>query len=89
MSETENSVREEEQVAESTKKEKTKKDEKSKKSSFFSRLKGEFKRCTWPKPVDLAKQSTLVIVVSLILGVLIAGIDWAIRLGLQAINIVS
>ncbi len=61
----------------------------AKKGNFFSRLKGEFKRCTWPKPVDLAKQSTLVIIVSLILGVLIAGIDWVIRLGLQAINIVS
>ena len=35
------------------------------------------------------KQSGLVIVVSLILGVVIAGIDWAIRYGLQLLNIVS
>ncbi len=63
--------------------------EKTSKKGFFAGLKSEFKRCTWPKPVDLAKQSSLVIVVSLVLGVLIAGIDWVIRLGLQAINIVS
>jgi preprotein translocase subunit SecE len=63
--------------------------EKTSKKGFFASLKSEFKRCTWPKPVDLAKQSSLVIVVSLVLGVLIAGIDWVIRLGLQAINIVS
>ncbi len=63
--------------------------EKTSKTNFFKNLKSEFKRCTWPKPVDLAKQSALVIVVSLILGVVIAGIDWLIQMGLMAMNIVS
>ena len=63
--------------------------EKTSKPGFFKNLKSEFKKCTWPKREDLMKQSGLVIVVSLILGVVIAGIDWAIRYGLQLLNIVS
>ncbi|MBQ6537707.1 MAG: preprotein translocase subunit SecE [Eubacterium sp.] len=64
-------------------------EEKTSKPGFFKNLKAEFKKCTWPKKEELAKQSALVIVVSVLLGVLIAGFDWAIRLGLQAMNIVS
>ena len=61
--------------------------EKSTKKSFFKNLKSEFKRCTWPKPIDLAKETTLVVVVSVVLGVVIAGIDWVIRYGLNLLNI--
>ena len=61
--------------------------EKTSKTSFFKNAKSEFKKCTWPKKEDLAKQSALVITVSVLLGVLIAGIDWAIRLGLTALNL--
>lgn len=61
---------------------------KTSKAGFFKNLKSEFKKCTWPKKEELAKQSALVIVVSVVLGVVIAGIDWAIRFGLQALNIV-
>ena len=63
--------------------------EKASKTSFFKNLKSEFKKCTWPKKEDLVKQSGLVIVVSLVLGVVIAGIDWVVRYGLQMLNIVS
>ncbi|MCH5266573.1 MAG: preprotein translocase subunit SecE [Lachnospiraceae bacterium] len=63
--------------------------EKTSKPSFFKNLKSEFKRCTWPKKEELVKQSALVIAVSVALGVVISGIDWVIRLGLQALNIVS
>ena len=58
--------------------------EKSTKKSFFKNLKSEFKRCTWPKPIDLAKETTLVVVVSVVLGVVI---DWVIRYGLNLLNI--
>ena len=61
--------------------------EKTSKTSFFKNVKSEFKKCTWPTKEDLAKQSALVITVSVLLGVLIAGIDWAIRLGLTALNL--
>ncbi len=63
--------------------------EKASKPGFFKNLKSEFKKCTWPKKEDLVKQSGLVIIVSLVLGVVIAGIDWVIRYGLQLLNIVS
>jgi len=64
-------------------------EEKTSKPGFFKNLKAEFKKCTWPKKEELAKQSVLVIVVSVLLGVIIAGFDWVIRLGLTAMNIVS
>lgn len=59
----------------------------SKKDSFFKHVKAEFKRCTWPKKEELIRQSTLVIIISVILGGVIAGIDWLIRLGLQVIGL--
>lgn len=64
-------------------------EEKTSKPGFFRNLKAEFKKCTWPKKQELAKQSALVIFVSVLLGVIIAGFDWAIRLGLTAMNIGS
>lgn len=62
---------------------------KASKTGFFKGLKSEFRKCTWPKPDDLMKQSALVMVVSVALGLLISGVDWLIRLGLQALQIVS
>lgn len=62
-------------------------DKASKKDSFFKRVKAEFKRCTWPKKEEIIRQSGLVVVVSVVLGGVIAGIDWLIRLGLQALGI--
>ncbi len=61
--------------------------EKTSKPGFFKNLKSEFKKCTWPKKEELAKQSALVIAVSVILGVIISGFDWVIRLGLTALGI--
>lgn len=63
--------------------------EKTSKPGFFKSVKNEFKKCTWPKKEELAKQSALVIAVSVILGVVIAAIDWVIRYGLQLMDIVS
>ena len=62
---------------------------KTSKPGFFKNLKSEFKKCTWPKAEDLVKQTALVMVVSVALGVVISGVDWLIRLGLQALQIVS
>ena len=59
----------------------------SKAGGFFNRVKAEFKRCTWPKRDELMRQSALVLAVSIVLGGVIAGIDWLIRLGLQAIGL--
>ncbi len=62
---------------------------KTSKPSFFKSLKSEFKKCTWPKKDDLVKQSALVIAVSVLLGVVISGIDWVIRAGLSALSIIG
>ena len=62
---------------------------KTSKPGFFKSLKSELKKCTWPKAEDLVKQTVLVLVVSVALGVLISGVDWLIRLGLKALQIVS
>ncbi len=59
----------------------------SKKGNFFKHVKAELKRCTWPKKEELIRQSSLVIVVSIVLAAIIAGVDWVIRLGLNAIGL--
>ena len=94
MSEEKNSVeettsKESNSETKPSKEAKTSHETKASKSSFFKSLKSEFRKCTWPKPEDLMKQTALVMVVSVALGLLISGVDWLIRLGLQALQIVS
>ena len=48
---------------------------KAKKPSFFKGVKSEFKKITWPDKSSLLKQTVAVIGVSLVVGVLIAGLD--------------
>lgn len=59
----------------------------SRKDNFFKHVKAEFKRCTWPKKDELIRQSALVIIVSVVLGGVIAGIDWLIRMGLSFVGL--
>jgi preprotein translocase subunit SecE len=59
--------------------------EKAPKKSWFKGLKAEFKKIIWPDTMSVAKQTTAVIVVSVILGVLIKIIDMLIQLGLDFI----
>lgn len=42
---------------------------------FFKGIKAEFKKITWPDKTSLFKQTVAVISVSLVMGVLIAGLD--------------
>ncbi len=55
------------------------------KRSWFQELKGEFKKITWLDRKSLAKQSFVVIVVTVILGCIIAVVDWLIQIGLSFI----
>lgn len=55
------------------------------KRSWFQELKAEFGKITWPSKDKLVKQSTVVIVISVILGFLIAGIDFLLQIGLTYI----
>ena len=59
--------------------------EKAQKKSWFKGLKAEFKKIIWPDKISAAKQTTAVVVVSVILGVLIKVIDMLIQFGLDFI----
>lgn len=55
------------------------------KKGFFKNLKSEFKKVVWPKKDELVKQTVLVVVVSVALGLLISVVDLAIQFGLDKI----
>ena len=57
--------------------------DKPKKTSFFRGVKQEYKKITWPGKNDVTKQTLLVSVICVILGLLIAGIDLGIKYGMQ------
>lgn len=57
----------------------------AKKKSGFQNLKAEFKRIVWPDRDTVVKESTAVIVVTVILGAVIALLDLLIKLGLDKI----
>ena len=55
------------------------------KRSWFQELKAEFAKITWPTKHALAKKSTVALVVSILLGLLIAGVDILLKYGLSFI----
>ena len=55
----------------------------TKKTGFFSRVKAEFKKIIWPTKKDVAKQTTAVVVVSVILGLIIALLDMVFKYGIN------
>lgn len=62
-------------------KEKTQKDKK--KNSWFKGLKAEFKKIIWPDGKTLAKQTTAVVSVSVLLGAIIAVVDTIVKYGVD------
>ncbi len=58
---------------------------KAPKPSFIKGLKAEFKKIVWPDQGTVAKQSTTVVVVTVLLGIIIALLDFAITKGLNII----
>lgn len=57
----------------------------SKKNSFFKGLKAEFHKVIWPDKETIVKQSTAVVVVSVILGIVISLLDMGIKFGVEKI----
>ncbi len=57
--------------------------EKPKKPSFFKGVKSEFKKITWPDKHTTFKQAVAVVVVSIIVGILIAVLDSAFQYGVN------
>ncbi|MDR1210555.1 MAG: preprotein translocase subunit SecE [Clostridiales bacterium] len=50
----------------------------------FGIYRGEFKKITWPTWEDLAKETFTVIVTSLMIGAIIAGMDYIFEFGYRA-----
>ena len=53
------------------------------KKSKFKSLKSEFKKITWPDRKSLVKQTIAVIVITVILGLIIAGVDAVFQVGIN------
>ena len=54
-----------------------------KKPSKFSQIKAEFKKIIWPDKQTAAKRTVAVVVISVILGVLIAILDFIFKYGID------
>ena len=59
------------------------KEKENKLSKFFDGVKAEFGKIIWPTREDILKQTTAVVVVSVICGALIAVMDYAFEAGLN------
>ena len=56
-----------------------------KKGGFFKSLKAEFQRIVWPDKDKIVRETTAVVIVSVILGAVIALLDFAIKMGLDKV----
>lgn len=61
----------------------TKKDSRIK--SWWTGLKAEFKKIIWPGKTTIIKQTTVVVIITIILGIIISLLDNLIQLGLDNI----
>lgn len=52
---------------------------------FVEGLKAEFRKIVWPNQEKLTKQTITVVSVSLVLGLLIAVLDWLFQFGLTSV----
>ena len=55
--------------------------EKKEKKSWFKGLKSEFKKIIWPDKQTVARQTTTVVVASVILGIIILVVDYLLNFG--------
>ena len=52
-------------------------------TSWFTGLKAEFRKIIWPTKEDVAKETTAVVITSIILGLIIAILDFIIQYGVN------
>lgn len=55
------------------------------KTPFFKGVKAEFKKIIWPTKDELTKQTVAVVVITIILGVIIAVLDSVLQLGINTL----
>lgn len=58
---------------------------KAKKPSWFKELKAEFNRIIWPTKERIAKETAVVVICAIIIGVIVAVLDVGIQYGIQAL----
>ncbi len=68
---------------------KAEKTRKGPKKSWFEGLKSEFKKIIWPDRKSLAKQTGAVVAVSIVLGVIIAILDFIFQYGVDILVNIS
>ena len=61
----------------------TKADKTSKTVKFWNGVKAEFKTITWPDKDSLLKQSIAVVAVSVVIGIIITVLDFALQYGVD------
>ena len=59
--------------------------EKTPKTSWFEGVKAEFRKIIWPDQKSVVRQTIAVIVTSVIVGLIIALLDWAIQYGVNCL----
>ena len=59
------------------------KKEKANKHSFFKGLKAEYKKIVWPDRNEVLKQSVAVVCISIVLGAIIAVLDFLMQYGVD------
>ena len=70
-------------MADSAKNEKKAKAAKAAKPDFFKGVKAEFKKISWPDKDSLVKQSVAVVCISVVVGVIIAILDFLFQYGID------
>lgn len=60
--------------------------EKTKKPRFIDGLKAEFKKISWPDRQSTFKQSVAVVAISVVLGLIIAVLDFIIQFGVDKLT---
>ena len=65
------------------------KKEKKERPSFFKGVKSEFKKIIWPDRKSTFRQSVAVVAISVVVGVIIAILDYVIKYGVHFITSLS
>ena len=55
----------------------------AKKPSFFTGLKTEFRKIIWPNKDSMIRRTVAVLVSTIVLGLLIAGVDYIVQCGID------
>ena len=61
-------------------------EEKQAKPSFFKGVKAELKKISWPDRQSAVKQSIAVVVVTVVLGIIISLLDYAVQYGVNILT---